>query len=38
MPIWGDLFLSLNSPTRSAPAMVRQRIFNLTNYLKQIQR
>ena len=38
MPIWGDLFLSLNSSSRSAPALVRQRVFNLTTYIKQIQK
>ena len=38
MPIWGDLFLSLNSSSRNAPTLVRQRVFNLTTYLKQIQK
>jgi mono/diheme cytochrome c family protein len=37
MPVWGDLFLSLNSSSRSAPSLVRQRVFNLTKYLKQVQ-
>lgn len=38
MPIWGDLFLSLNSSSQSAPTLVRQRVFNLTTYIKQIQK
>jgi mono/diheme cytochrome c family protein len=38
MPIWGDLMMSLNQENPDGGVVVHQRITNLTNYLKQIQK
>jgi predicted CxxxxCH...CXXCH cytochrome family protein len=38
MPIWGNLMLTLHSGSPDAPLMVHQRITNLTDYLKMIQK
>jgi mono/diheme cytochrome c family protein len=38
MPIWADLFRIMDGPTANSEALVNQRVINLTNYLKQIQR
>jgi mono/diheme cytochrome c family protein len=38
MPIWGDLMLTLNPSRQDAATIVNQRIFNLTEYLKKIQK
>ena len=37
MPIWGDLFQTLNTSARSTSGQTRLRISNLTDYLKTIQ-
>jgi mono/diheme cytochrome c family protein len=38
MPIWGDLMMTLNQSGPDSDVVVHQRIVNLTNYLKQIQK
>lgn len=38
MPIWSDLMLSLHSDNPKSTMLVQQRVRNLTDYLKQIQR
>lgn len=38
MPIWGDLLPSLNSGSKNSSTEVQQRILNLTNYLKKMQK
>ena len=38
MPIWGDLLLSLHSSNSNPEVLVHQRIMNLTDYLKKIQK
>jgi mono/diheme cytochrome c family protein len=38
MPIWGDLMLTLHPASQDAATLVNQRIFNLTEYLKKIQK
>jgi mono/diheme cytochrome c family protein len=38
MPIWGDLMLTMNPPSPSGNMQVRQRISNLTDYLKTLQK
>ena len=38
MPIWGDLMLSLHSANQDSSTLVNQRIHNLTEYLRQIQK
>jgi len=38
MPIWGNLMLTLHPSSQDAAALVNQRIFNLTEYLKKIQK
>jgi mono/diheme cytochrome c family protein len=38
MPIWGDLLPSLNTSSKDSAAQVQQRILNLTNYLKTMQK
>jgi len=38
MPVWGTLMSSLSPASRDSRAEVNQRINNLTNYLKQLQR
>lgn len=38
MPIWGDLMLSLHPNSNSNAIEMHQRVANLTNYLKQIQK
>ena len=38
MPIWGDLMLSLHKGSANPDVHVQQRITNLTEYLKKIQR
>jgi mono/diheme cytochrome c family protein len=38
MPVWGDLMMSLNQSSADGDVVVHQRISNLTNYLKQIQK
>jgi len=37
MPIWGDLFQTLNTSGRATSGQTRLRISNLTDYLKTIQ-
>ena len=38
MPIWGDLLLTLHGGSLNPDVLVHQRITNLTDYLKKIQR
>lgn len=38
MPVWGDLMLTLHPSSQDAATLVNQRIFNLTEYLKKIQK
>lgn len=38
MPVWGDAFRMLNGPGSDSTMQVNQRIINLTNYLKIIQK
>ena len=38
MPIWGDLMGTLHGASGGNTTVVHQRIVNLTNYLKQIQK
>jgi mono/diheme cytochrome c family protein len=38
MPVWGDLMLSLHSGNSNPDMLVRQRIANLTAYLKKLQK
>ena len=38
MPVWGDLLRSLNSTGPNPSVIVDQRINNLTNYLKEMQK
>jgi mono/diheme cytochrome c family protein len=38
MPVWGDLLRTLHSTTPNTNMVVNQRIINLTNYIKQIQK
>ena len=38
MPIWGDLLRTLNPSGQGGRAEAQQRISNLTDYIKQIQR
>jgi len=38
MPIWGNLMLSLHPGSDQSAVVVDQRILNLSNYLKQMQR
>ena len=38
MPVWGDLLLSLHSGNSNPDVLVHQRITNLTDYLKTIQK
>jgi mono/diheme cytochrome c family protein len=38
MPVWGDLMLSLHSGNSNPDMLVRQRIGNLTAYLKKLQK
>jgi mono/diheme cytochrome c family protein len=38
MPIWGNLMLTLYPSNQDAATLVNQRIFNLTEYLKKIQK
>lgn len=38
MPIWGDLMMSLHPNSDSNVTEMHQRVANLTNYLKQIQK
>jgi mono/diheme cytochrome c family protein len=38
MPVWGDLMQTLHSGSRDSSAAVHQRISNLVDYLKQIQK
>jgi hypothetical protein len=38
MPVWGDLMLTLNQSSADGDVVVHQRITNLTDYLKQIQK
>ena len=38
MPIWGTLLRTLQPPSPNSTMVVNQRILNLTNYLKQIQK
>ncbi|HEY4380888.1 MAG TPA: cytochrome c [Acidobacteriaceae bacterium] len=38
MPVWGDLLGTLHSTGPETGTVVHQRIANLTNYLKQIQK
>jgi mono/diheme cytochrome c family protein len=38
MPIWGPLFLSLNSTSKASDMIVQQRIHNINDYLKTLQR
>lgn len=38
MPIWGDLMLTLHAGSSNPDVQVHQRIVNLTDYLKKIQK
>jgi mono/diheme cytochrome c family protein len=38
MPIWGDLLTSLQPGARDSTLLMHERIFNLTEYLKTVQR
>jgi mono/diheme cytochrome c family protein len=38
MPIWGDLLPSLSTGSKDSSTEVQQRILNLTNYLKKLQK
>ena len=38
MPVWGGLMLSLHSGNSNPDMLVRQRIANLTAYLKKLQK
>lgn len=38
MPIWGNLMLTLYPSNQDSAALVNQRIFTLTEYLKKIQK
>jgi mono/diheme cytochrome c family protein len=38
MPIWGDLMLTLHAGSSNPDVQVHQRIANLTDYLKKIQK
>jgi mono/diheme cytochrome c family protein len=38
MPVWGDLMQTMSSSNRDPSVAMHQRITNLTNYLKQIQK
>lgn len=38
MPVWGDLLRTLQSTSPNTEMVVNQRVNNLTNYLKQIQK
>jgi mono/diheme cytochrome c family protein len=38
MPVWGDLMMTLNPTSQNDSAQVNQRIMNLTNYLKTMQK
>jgi mono/diheme cytochrome c family protein len=38
MPIWGDLLPSVSSGSKDTATEVQQRILNLTNYLKKMQK
>lgn len=38
MPIWGNLMLTLYPSNQDAATLVNQRIYNLTEYLKKIQK
>jgi mono/diheme cytochrome c family protein len=38
MPIWGELFFSLNSTSQADSMIVQQRIHNINDYLKTLQR
>jgi mono/diheme cytochrome c family protein len=38
MPVWGDLMQSLHKDSQHGSMLVDQRIKNLTDYLKQMQR
>ncbi len=38
MPVWGDLLRTLHSTSPNTNMVVNQRILNLTNYLKEIQK
>ena len=38
MPVWGDLMLTLNQSSSDGDVVVHQRITNLTDYLKKIQK
>jgi mono/diheme cytochrome c family protein len=38
MPIWGNLMLTLNSASPDSNMVMHERIHNLTEYLKTLQR
>jgi mono/diheme cytochrome c family protein len=38
MPIWGDLLPSLSTGSKDSSTEVQQRVLNLTNYLKKLQK
>lgn len=38
MPVWGDLMQTMSSSNRDPSVAMHQRIANLTDYLKQIQK
>jgi mono/diheme cytochrome c family protein len=38
MPIWGDLMTSLDTGSRNSDSVVTQRITNLVDYIKSIQK
>jgi mono/diheme cytochrome c family protein len=38
MPIWGNLLVNLDPTSQDSASVVKQRIYNLTQYLKQVQK
>ena len=38
MPVWGNLLLDLNASSQNDGAMMKQRVYNLTNYLKLVKK
>jgi hypothetical protein len=38
MPVWGHLLTTLHPSSRDSAMLTLQRIHNLSNYMKQIQR
>jgi mono/diheme cytochrome c family protein len=38
MPVWGDLMQTLGPPSQAGSSVMHQRISNLTDYIKQMQK